>query len=78
MKVDRPNLDYMAIGVKTYGNSVRKNATSTNNYHILSNLTNEQHDGQFAYDGTSKEADIKKSMNQAGGVELSERFQRKQ
>ena len=53
---------------------MRKNANSVNDYHIVSNLTNEQHDGQFAYDGTSKEADIKKSMYQAGGgVELSER-----
>lgn len=44
MKKDRPIVDETPAGVKTY-NSVRKNANSVADYHILSNLTNEQHEG---------------------------------
>ena len=73
-KADRANLDYQAIGVKTY-DSQAKNSNSVGDYHILSNLTNKQHhEDQLAYDGKRKEADVKVTSYQAGAVELSERF----
>ena len=52
----------MTFGVKTY-NSMRKNDNSVGDYHILSNLTNEQHDDDIAYDGFKKEAENKKTTN---------------
>ena len=45
---------------------------------MLSNLTTEQHDDNVAYDGSKKEAEHKLTTNQTGGLELSERFKRKQ
>lgn len=52
--------DGIVAGVKTY-ESLRKNANSVDNYHILSNLTLEQEREKIAYDGKSKEADLKKT-----------------
>ena len=60
-------------GVLTY-NNIRKNATSTNGYHIVSNLTDEQERDQIGYDGKTKEALIKKSSKEMDVDQMSERM----
>ena len=59
-------------GVKTF-NRLYKNANSVDNYHIVSNLTNEQQAGKIAYDGTKKESEVKKTTSQEQ-LNLSERL----
>ena len=56
----RPSVDEVMGGVKVYPGQVRKNATSTKGYHIVSNLTNEQEAAQMSYDGKTLEKDVVK------------------
>lgn len=54
----------------------RKNANSVGDYHILSNLTTNQHEGGTGYNGSGKETDYKKTVKQEG-LDLSERAKRR-
>ena len=63
------------FGGKKYG-EVKKNMNSVSDYHILSNLTAEQHAEGMSYDGVNKAGSKSKTINQ-DMLELSERGERK-
>lgn len=71
----KPSYDEYTLGVKKFG-SMRKNANSVDNYHILNNLTPEQAAAGVTYDGVTKNASFLKTTNQEL-VQTSERHVRR-
>ena len=63
MLYETPNWDDKTEGVKIFDDWL-KNNNSVGDYHILSNLTKDQHDSGFSYNGVKRQSQAAKTINQ--------------
>ena len=69
-----PTYDDLKIGVKVYDDrKQQKNMNSNDDYHMISNLSNQQMKDRVNYDGITREAETMKTSNQVAVEYMSER-----